>query len=77
MAQLSEEAIAEFRALWKREYGEQLTEEQARDHANRLFFLIQKVFRPIPAKDETTDNYINRKYGIGSNSTFPSADNPS
>lgn len=41
------EAIEEFRAIYKKEYGEELSKEDAREKAERLFRLVKAVYSPI------------------------------
>ena len=44
---LQDEAIEEFREIYKKEYGKELSKEEARDRAERLFGLIKAVYIPI------------------------------
>lgn len=45
---LSEKKVAEFRDLYKRKYGEELTEQEARDTALRLLNFVGIIIREHP-----------------------------
>lgn len=45
---LSDEDIREFREIWKREFHEELTIEEARHHASRLLELYALLAKPTP-----------------------------
>lgn len=53
MFDLTASDIGEFRDLWKRETGQTITEEQARDYAENLLGLVRMVVDPsIPKHEE-------------------------
>jgi hypothetical protein len=43
---LPDDAIEEFREIYKKQYGEELSEEEARERAERLFGLVKAVYSP-------------------------------
>jgi aldehyde:ferredoxin oxidoreductase len=45
---VSEERIEELRRLYKEAYGQELSEEEARDMALRLVELYRLLMRPLP-----------------------------
>ena len=47
---LSEKRIAEFQALYKKHFGEDLSKEQAYEKGVRLIRMVQLVYRPITEK---------------------------
>ena len=51
MINLTPEDIAEFIAIWKAEFDEVLTEDQARHHAGRLLKLYVLLSRKLPNED--------------------------
>lgn len=50
MAQLSHEAIEEFKAVWKKDYGQELTDAQASEAANNLVNFFEILIK-LDAKD--------------------------
>lgn len=52
MTRLTAEAVAEFREIYRKETGKEITEEQARAYAERLLRLVAIVTsigpRPLP-----------------------------
>ncbi len=52
---LPKEAVEEFKQIYKKEVGVELTDEQATDKANRLFRFMKVITKPI-AKKEDNDN---------------------
>jgi hypothetical protein len=47
---LSEKRIAEFQALYKKHFGEDLSKEEAYEKGVRLIRMVQLVYRPITEK---------------------------
>ena len=45
---LSAQAIQEFKAMWKDEYHEELSDAEAEEHALQLLRLFAMLLRPIP-----------------------------
>lgn len=43
---LSDASVGEFRALWKEHFGEELTEEIAREYAESVLELGEIVYEP-------------------------------
>lgn len=52
---LSEEAIREFKAIYRREFGQEITDDRARKIAERFITLTEIVLRPIPGVDFPVD----------------------
>ena len=44
---VSEEGLTEFRRIYQEEFGEELSEESARDMASRVLTLYEILARPI------------------------------
>ena len=53
---LPDEAIEEFREIYKKEYGEELSKEDARERAERLFGLVKAVYSPKQQRVEEKMN---------------------
>jgi hypothetical protein len=47
---ISPELLAEFRALYEKEFGEELSDQEALDHALALVSLFRAVYEPIPVE---------------------------
>lgn len=47
---LSQKSIKEFQAIWKAQYGEELSEKEALELATRLLLLFKVIYKPIPRK---------------------------
>ncbi len=52
---LPKEAIEEFKQIYKKEVGVELSDAEAFDKANRLFNFMKVITKPIQKK-ETDDN---------------------
>lgn len=52
----TEEQLDSFIALYKREFGEELTREQARIEATDLVVMVETVYKPISRK--TYEKYL-------------------
>ena len=48
---LSKEAIEEFKEIYFREYGKNLSDKEAMEMGQRLISLFKIIYRPIPGKD--------------------------
>ena len=48
---LSQEAIAKFKKIHQQEFGETLSDDEAREMAERLIRVMEIVYRPIPGVD--------------------------
>lgn len=55
---ISDAALKEFKAIWKEEKGEDISDELAMDEAVNLLTLFDAIYRPI--KKEWNDDYENR-----------------
>jgi len=45
---LSKKAIKEYKEVYKKQFGEELSDEEARKQAERLMRLFKVVAKPIP-----------------------------
>lgn len=57
---LSEKAVKEYQELYKREFGVELSNEKAREEAEKLIRLFQVIYRPIPKKRAKGKNATRR-----------------
>lgn len=56
---LSKQAIDKFKAIYKEEFGEEISYEEARHKAERLINLLRVIYRPIPDYKEKHDQERN------------------
>ncbi len=49
--QISKEALEEFKEIYKREFGVELSDADTLDKATRLLTLMKAVYRPITKAD--------------------------
>lgn len=49
--QISPEQLAEFKRLYREEFGEDISDAEALDSATSLLTLIKAVYKPIPKAD--------------------------
>ena len=54
---LSKEAIDEFKAIYKKEFGKDLSDKEALEMATNLINLFKVIYRPIP-KDRIKDQLV-------------------
>jgi hypothetical protein len=47
---ISDVALQEFRALWREEFNEEISEEKAMEIAPKLLDLFNHIYRPIKKK---------------------------
>ena len=47
-----EKYLERYKALHKQKTGEELSNQAALEHFNKLITLVRKTYRPIPAKDK-------------------------
>jgi hypothetical protein len=45
---LSEQAIKDFKAIWKKNFGEDISDEKATEEALNLLNLFNIIYRPMP-----------------------------
>jgi len=48
MGQISKESFEKFKAIYKKEFGRKLSDEDARDQATRLLNICRVVLQPMP-----------------------------
>jgi len=46
----SKEAIEEFKEIYKKEFGEELSDQDATERATKLLNLMEAIYKPIPQK---------------------------
>jgi len=46
--QLSKKAIEEFNEIYKKEFGEEISDQEAYEEASNLIKLFKIIYRPIP-----------------------------
>ena len=56
---ISKEALEEFKTIWKKEFGEEISDEKALDKATRLLNLFKAVYKPITKQEY--DNFQHSK----------------
>jgi len=56
---ISEQALKEFKQIWKEEKGENISDEFAMEEATNLLTLYNAIYRPI--KKEWLEDYLKRK----------------
>lgn len=56
MVILTPSDIAEFKAIYKAEFGTELSDSQAYEKAHSLVSLMQIIYRPIPNKEQKPSN---------------------
>jgi len=59
---LSKEALEQFKAIWKEEYDEEISDELALEKATNFLTLFNAVYRPIK-KEWVEDENKNKVYG--------------
>ena len=55
---LSEKAVKEYKEICRQEFGIELSDEEARDKAEKMFRMFQVIYRPIKKhedKNNTSD----------------------
>ncbi len=55
---LSKKAIKDFKKIYKKEYGETISDEKAQELGQNLISFFRIIYRPIP-KDENTKKVNN------------------
>jgi hypothetical protein len=48
---LSDRAIKEFKEIYYKEYGKNISDEEAQEIGQRLISLFKIIYRPIPGRD--------------------------
>lgn len=52
---LSKETVEEFRAIWKEEFQEEISYEQAELEGKKLVHLFSLIYRPLPSDIENME----------------------
>lgn len=47
---LSDEAIKQYQEIYKKKFGQEISEKEAREQGENLIRLIRVVYKPIPKK---------------------------
>lgn len=45
---LTEKAVNDFRRIWREQFGQEITFEEAREYAEQMLTVLQVVMRPVP-----------------------------
>lgn len=53
---LSKEAIEEYKRIYRKNFGEDISDEEAREQGENLIDLFRVIYRPIPGKNYGTEN---------------------
>lgn len=56
---ISKKALQKFKAIWKKEFGTEISDEKALESATKLLTLMDAVYRPI--KKEWLKEYEQKK----------------
>jgi len=65
---LSKEAIEEYKQIYKKHFGEEISDEEARMQGENLIALFRVICRPIPGKDYGIENEPENQSGTFDNS---------
>ena len=57
MSSLSKKAIEEYKAIYKKEFGKDITDAEAEEQGMRLLRLFQIIYKPIPKSWVKKQNY--------------------
>jgi hypothetical protein len=60
---ISDQALQEFKMIWQKETGQEITEKEALDAAVALLHLFDVIYRPIPKA--WSDEYDNHTHHHG------------
>lgn len=55
---VSDNALAEYKAIYKKQFGEDLSDQEALEQATKLLTLMKAVYRPIKKSDY--EDYLKR-----------------
>ena len=53
---LSDKAVKEYQEIYKREFGEELSDSGAREQAESFIRLFRLIYRPIPKKEDAANS---------------------
>jgi hypothetical protein len=53
---LSKEAIEEYKQIYKKNFGKDISDEEAREQGENLIELFRAIYRPMPGKDYGIEN---------------------
>jgi hypothetical protein len=48
---LSKEAIDKYKQIYKKNFGEEISDEEAREQGESLISLFRVIYRPLPGKN--------------------------
>ncbi|OGK50778.1 hypothetical protein A3A55_04510 [Candidatus Roizmanbacteria bacterium RIFCSPLOWO2_01_FULL_40_14] len=57
MSSLSKKAIGEYKAIYKKQFGKDITDAEAEEQGMRLLRLFQIIYKPIPKSWVKKQNY--------------------
>ena len=67
---LSKEAIEEYKQIYKKNFGKEISDEEAREQGENLIALFRVICRPIPGKDYGIKNEPESQSGTFDNPKF-------
>lgn len=56
---LSDEQVRKLQELYKNRYGEEISDEKAREIGSRLVLHIEAVFKPLEPNESNQGHFIN------------------
>lgn len=66
---LSKKAIDDFKTIWRKQFGEDISDEKATKEGINLLIMFDAIYRPI--KKQWVDNAGDRKYKEKDKATPP------
>ncbi len=54
--EISQKALKEFKEIWRKQFGEEISDKDAYEEATCLLRLFQVVYRPLPPKNKEERN---------------------
>jgi hypothetical protein len=52
---ISDEAVKEYQKIYKKQFGKEISKDEARLQGGKLIQLFKVIYRPIPKEKETKD----------------------
>jgi len=53
---LSKKAIDEYKEIYKRKFGEEITDQEAYEQASNLLRLFKVIYRPLPSEKKNKNS---------------------
>ncbi len=48
---ISKERLDEFKRIWKRKFGEDISDEKAQESGSKLIQLVEAIYKPMTQKE--------------------------